>query len=346
MDDINLILKQQEEADKKNKMMAGLGALGDTASSSQSFGNFFLGRMNPQATGGRELAKSQASDPMERQRKAMEYMKAKREMAQMGAADDPNHADAATYRQQLEVLAPSLKGKLEGMTLAQMERTSPILMAKIRGDQERENARIAAGQRAEEKALARQDRLDARADKQKELSSAQAKQRGLYEIGQRAENQFSKATGDDSGHDPTSVLEFIDNSKWAPNILKSDKAVESQAAQNAWIESFLRDASGAAIPDSEREAYGRIYFPRPGDTDDVVKNKAALRAQKMDSARIAAGVETGHGPAVSPQVQVAGDDKVEVYAPDGTLKRIKKADLPRAIAAGGRLKDGPAVGAK
>lgn len=297
------IAREARDAQNQKLGVNLAGSIGDILGSGNNFGNYFLKQTNGPSTAVSGFANKVAAgieDPFERREKAAKYMKSRRDEMQARRADDPTDGDASTYRAQIEELMPSLKGKLDGMTLAQMERTSPIIMAKLRGIQDEKMARIAAGSKAEERALARQDKLDAKELKQKELSATQAKQRGLYEMGKKAEEQYSGAVADKDNYDPTSVGQIIDNSSWAPNILKNNKAIEAQNAQKSWIESYLRDASGAAIPESERNAYADIYFPQPGDPEDVVKNKMALRAQKMDSARIAAGVETGHGPTDTP----------------------------------------------
>ena len=132
--------------------------------------------------------------------------------------------------------------------------------------------------------------------KAEELSSAQAKQLGNFQLGQAAEDQYKNAVSTDGTdsllngkYDPTSSGQWIDNSEWAPNWMKNKKAVEAHAAQANWIETYLRDASGAAIPPSERMAYAKDYFPQPGDTPDVVANKERLRQQKMENSLIGSG---------------------------------------------------------
>lgn len=123
------------------------------------------------------------------------------------------------------------------------------------------------------------------------LKPEQAKQLGLYQLGAKAEEQYRTAVSDKNEYDPSSVGQVIDNSEWAPNWMKNDKAIEAQAAQANWVEAFLRDASGAAIPPSERGAYATDFFPQPGDTPAVIANKQALREQKMENARLSAGGE-------------------------------------------------------
>lgn len=156
--------------------------------------------------------------------------------------------------------------------------------------------RLEMQQRALDRKEARADRLAMMGLKQQELNATQAKQLGNFQMGQAAEEQYNAAITNpqddslfNSGYDPTAPGQWIDNSEWAPNWLKNNKAVEAQAAQSNWVETFLRDASGAAIPISERMAYAKDYFPQPGDSPEVVKNKAALRQQKMQNSLVGAG---------------------------------------------------------
>jgi len=144
--------------------------------------------------------------------------------------------------------------------------------------------------RDERKTIATEKAAGIQAQKEAtELNANQAKQLGNFEMGALAENQFKKAVADKNEYDPTASGQWIDNSEWAPNSWKNKKAVEAQAAQSSWVETFLRDASGAAIPPSERMAYATDYFPQPGDTEQVVQNKELLRKQKMQNALVGSG---------------------------------------------------------
>ena len=141
-------------------------------------------------------------------------------------------------------------------------------------------------------------------EKKNKLSPTQAKQKGLYELGVEAEKQFRQAVSNPNDYDPTQVGQVIDNSEWAPNWMKNDNAIAAQSAQANWVEAFLRDASGAAIPPSERMAYARDFFPVSGDTPQVVENKRKMRLRKMENARIAAGGDkTTQKAAFSPEEQ-------------------------------------------
>ncbi len=61
------------------------------------------------------------------------------------------------------------------------------------------------------------------------------------------------------------------------------------AAQDAFIEAILRQDSGAAIPDAEREATRRNYFPTPGNPPEVLENKRRLREQAIAGLGLASG---------------------------------------------------------
>lgn len=159
-----------------------------------------------------------------------------------------------------------------------------------------------------------QARLDAAKSKAEDLSSNQGKQRGLYEMGLKAEKQYQDAT-QGTDYNPTVSGQIIDNSQWAPNFLKNNNAIKAQAAQAAWVEAFLRDASGAAIPPGERAEYAQDFFPQPGDPEDVVTNKTELRNQKMENARIAAGSKANLGaPAQADGGQVPKDIQAQAKA--------------------------------
>jgi len=284
------------DAYNKKLMLNAAGGVTDALTNVRSAAEIALGQGRPQNRFGDSFraAAENIENPMDQKAKAMAYMKAKRENALDADNDSMESVSTKSKRYLAKKMDPT--GNYDQMSGSQIDKILPTVKEKYEMDQKaldrqesREERRYLAG-------INRQDRLDARADKQKELSATQAKQRGLYEVGKKAESQFNKAVSDKNDYDPTAVGQIIDNSEWAPNWMKNDKAIESQAAQSAWVEGFLRDASGAAIPPSERLSYAKDFFPQPGDTPDVVANKAALRQQKMDNARVAAGIETGHGP--------------------------------------------------
>lgn len=189
-----------------------------------------------------------------------------------------------------------------------------------------------------QKAMA-MDRAAERKAKKEDLSSTQAKQMGLAEMGQRAAGQYEAAikkgaekTGWES-YDPRSYGDWLQSQSWTPGFLKSEAAKESEAAKSAWVETHLRDASGAAIAPSERLAYAKDFFPVSGDSDQAVANKAELRAQKERNALLGAGpgakrfekVETPQVPSlrkaeksISKKMYSPSQNKTKVIYSDGT----------------------------
>lgn len=86
-------------------------------------------------------------------------------------------------------------------------------------------------------------------------------------------------------------------SERAPSVLNSLPAAignspERQVAdvnQDDFIAATLRYESGAAIPPAEADAQRRRYFPMPGDSEEAIKAKAALRNQAIEALKLSAG---------------------------------------------------------
>lgn len=184
-------------------------------------------------------------------------------------------------------------GELERQDALEMKRQ--MLMEKQRSDEENRALRqmqilqqgdIAKSNLEQKKFMAEQAK-EQRQVKEKELSTAQAKQLGLAKMGSLANKQYEEAIK--QGFQPTSYTSKLDFATWAPQFMKSDEGKKAVAAQDLWVENYLRDASGAAIPQSERSSYAEIYFPRPGDTPDIIQNKEQMRQQKEEIALIGAG---------------------------------------------------------
>lgn len=65
----------------------------------------------------------------------------------------------------------------------------------------------------------------------------------------------------------------------ATNPLASPSAQQYRQAQEQWAESFLRVKTGAAATQDEVNRNIRTFFPQPGDSATVIKQKARQRAQ-------------------------------------------------------------------
>jgi hypothetical protein len=69
----------------------------------------------------------------------------------------------------------------------------------------------------------------------------------------------------------------------SPNRQKADQAVEN------FIAASLRQESGAAISPMEFERQYKIFYPAPGDSPEVIAQKAAARRQAIEDFKLAAG---------------------------------------------------------
>lgn len=77
-------------------------------------------------------------------------------------------------------------------------------------------------------------------------------------------------------------------------VTGGNRALSSDAqtvlnAQREFVSGVLRKESGAAISDQEWKNYGGMYFPRAGDSPDVIRQKAEQRKTAMEALKIQAG---------------------------------------------------------
>ena len=75
----------------------------------------------------------------------------------------------------------------------------------------------------------------------------------------------------------------------AGNYLQSDEYQLFEQARRNFINAVLRRESGAVIADSEFANAEKQYFPRPGDSEAVIKQKAANRRSAIEGISRAAG---------------------------------------------------------
>lgn len=82
------------------------------------------------------------------------------------------------------------------------------------------------------------------------------------------------------------------------NYAQSKEYQKYNQAKNKFITSLLRDESGAAIGTQEFKRYERELFPQPGDSAEVIAQKADARKAAIDSMKKAAG--PGYKPPTMP----------------------------------------------
>lgn len=91
------------------------------------------------------------------------------------------------------------------------------------------------------------------------------------------------------GYDPTGLKNMIINRSWYPNAAKSSPQQLAEQSQRNFINAILRKESGAVISDSEFDNARKQYFPQPGDSPEVIAQKAGNRQTSIANMKAAAG---------------------------------------------------------
>jgi hypothetical protein len=132
------------------------------------------------------------------------------------------------------------------------------------------------------------DKLDILRGKSKAGKAPTADQFKAATFGQRAADAnaqlFELMQG---GYDPTS--ESAAAQRFLPNAVVGENAKLSDQAERNFINSVLRRESGAAISKSEFSSAEKQYFPRLGDTPEVLAQKEANRQRVIEGLRLESG---------------------------------------------------------
>lgn len=117
----------------------------------------------------------------------------------------------------------------------------------------------------------------------KDLTEGQSNSLGFASRMMLNEGTINDVVG--RGYRPGGLTEF----GFTPERLRSDDRKIYDAAKENWIAAALRKESGAAIGKDEYAAADRQYFPQPGDSDKVLKQKANLRSTVFKSMKAGIG---------------------------------------------------------
>jgi hypothetical protein len=118
---------------------------------------------------------------------------------------------------------------------------------------------------------------------------------GMYQAGgfaltaRQAEEALDKLIA--KGYDPTSFSSSTQR-EMSGGILRGLTSSDAQIARNAekqWITAVVRDESGAAVKESEWQRYADMYFPRMGDSPEVIQQKKQMREAKRSKFEAEAG---------------------------------------------------------
>lgn len=121
--------------------------------------------------------------------------------------------------------------------------------------------------------------------KGKEIKSSQAISAGFGRRMQQALEVFDKL--DKQGFDRGSLSAGMGSV--LPNFLQSSEQQQQAQAERNFINATLRRESGAAIAESEFESAEKQYFPRAGDSPEVIEQKKRNRDQVIGMMKAEAG---------------------------------------------------------
>lgn len=142
MEKLDDLMRQQNEARNKQKMLMLMGGLAKNLTNNQSAGNYFLGRMNQAPDNSAfEKAAQMVGDPMKDEARKMAMMDAgrKRERDQLMAQRedksfersqammDPNSELSKSYLDAFEKAMPGVGKQLAGMSTEQMKQMLPLI---------------------------------------------------------------------------------------------------------------------------------------------------------------------------------------------------------------------------
>lgn len=150
----------------------------------------------------------------------------------------------------------------------------------------------------------------------------------------QAENVFDQLQKD--GFDPTSIATAA--SRYLPDFAKGENIKRQEQAERNFINAVLRRESGAAISSTEFESGEQQYFPRPGDTPEVLRQKKlnrliALKGLEAEAGDQALGeVQTLLAPLES-QINEERIAESKIQSPSGQLSaRLRGSGIQSANA--------------
>lgn len=172
-------------------------------------------------------------------------------------------------------------------------------------------AGFAEGQQKDEQQKKYQDEMlklnwakvnaDKNKDQNPDLKDTQVNAAGFGRRLVQAEEVFKDL--ENSGYDRTGRMEDISN-RFLPGELHGENLKRQSQAERNFVNSILRRESGAAISADEFKNAEQQYFPRPGDTPEVISQKRANRLQQQEMLKLGAGPAWERLPQISSEVGV------------------------------------------
>lgn len=94
---------------------------------------------------------------------------------------------------------------------------------------------------------------------------------------------------EDSGYDPSNLSDRAAENLPGGNFMLSKGGQQYRQAASEFLAAILRKDTGAAVTKEEWNIYGEQFFPRAGDTPEVIQQKRQARRTAMEALRAGSG---------------------------------------------------------
>jgi hypothetical protein len=300
MNNDQLTQAQSDYEDQRRKQNT-IGAIGDALANQQSFGNFFLGRMNPHNDVSGTIRSNADESPMDRQKKLLAAYRDQKESQKLDREDNKEIALDKSDSPETQALYDSFaKAGIQvkpGMTANQITaaygKPAEYALAKFKEQQERATKLAVANQKAP-RGMTWQVADDGTRTLVPLAGAAKPNQYTAAQFGIRAD-QADKEMSDllDNGYDPTSLGSGIQRASFlgigVPERFKQPEVKQEEQAERNFVNAILRRESGAAISDSEFDSARKQYFAQPGDDAKTLAQKAQNRRTASAALRAESG---------------------------------------------------------
>lgn len=171
-------------------------------------------------------------------------------------------------------------------------------------------------QRVQDRAADRDLKKELKSMNEAPIKQQQFKQANFARRLEQSEDVFNKL--EQGGYNRADKLSALTSN--LPGFMKSSEAQQQEQAERNFVNAVLRQESGAAISPSEFSNAEKQYFPRAGDSPEVLAQKKANRQQVMRSFEAEAGPALEKVELISPQgsskaAAGAGHQQIKTYSP-------------------------------
>jgi len=206
----------------------------------------------------------------------------------MALQDNP-FADLIPQAPRQQPVAPArIYGAPKRIDPAEQQRLDLAMRAAQRGDNSDLRAAAAADRAAA--AAERQALLDGqKLTQEKKLNETEAKTTAFYNRALGADRDFeaTNSATNPRGVFAQGVVDILPTG--ITNSFTSPDRQKAEQAKRDFIAASLRYESGAAISPAEFEKQDSTFFPQPGDSPEVIKQKEGARQRVIESFQIGAG---------------------------------------------------------